>query len=142
LGTVQLFGATEVQLTFSATAADNARNVFPFRFQVLFDTIPPTLTHFTAFRDQINNHSWIEFAFSQKPETADLSVTVSASGTFLYDLEDAEEIVGQENAYKLDTGVTLPYGTVITLGATSTDLAGNIGYAAKDATVSLSSKRE
>jgi hypothetical protein len=141
LNTVQLFGATEVQLTFTATAVDNARNVFPFRFHAIFDTIPPTLTHFTAFRDQINNESWIEFAFSQKPETAELALTVTASGTFLYDLEDAEEITGQENAYRLNTGVTLPYDTVLTLGATSTDLAGNIGFATKQATVSLSSPR-
>ena len=101
----------------------------------------PTLTHFTAFRDQINNHSWIELAFSQEPETAELALMVTASGTFLYDLEDAEEIAGQENAYKLDTGVTLPYDTVLTLGATSTDLAGNVGFATKQATVSLSSPR-
>jgi hypothetical protein len=141
LATIQLFGATEVVLTFTATTADNAGNVFPFSFEALFDTIAPTLTHFTAFRDQINNHSWIEFAFNQEPETAELALTVTASGTFLYDLEDAEEIAGQENAYKLDTGVTLPYDTVMTLGATSTDLAGNVGFATKQATVSLSSPR-
>jgi len=108
---------------------------------VWLDTLAPTLTHFAAFRDQINNHSWIEFAFSQEPETAELALTVTASGTFLYDLEDAEEITGQENAFRLNTGVTLPYDTVITLGATATDLAGNVGFATKQTTVSLSGSR-
>jgi hypothetical protein len=132
---------TEVLLTFVATAIDSAGNAFGFEHQAWLDTLPPTLTHFTAFRDQINNHSWIEFAFNQEPETAELALTVTASGTFLYDLEDAEEITGQENAYRLNTGVTLPYDTVLTLGATSTDLAGNVGFATKQATVSLSSPR-
>jgi len=141
LFTVQLFGATEVQLTFTATAADNAGNVFPFRFPAIFDTLPPTLTHFAAFRDQINNESWIEFGFSQKPETAALALTVTASGTFLYDLEEATPISGMDNTYRLETGVTLPYDTVITLGATSTDLAGNVGFATKETTVSLTSSR-
>jgi len=133
--------ATEIVLTFTATTADNANNVFSFSFQALFDTLPPTLTHFAAFRDQINNQSWIEFAFDQKPENAALALTVTASGTFSYDLEDAMPITGLDNAYRLETGVTLPYDTAITLNATSTDLAGNIGFSSKTSTVSLSEKR-
>lgn len=132
---------TEVLLTFVATAADKAGNEFGFEQQVWLDTLPPTLTHFTAFRDQINNESWIEFGFSQKPETAALALTVTASGTFLYDLEEAMPISGMDNTYRLETGVTLPYDTVITLGATSTDLAGNVGFATKETTVSLTSSR-
>ena len=132
---------TEVLLTFVATAADKAGNEFGFEQQVWLDTLPPTLTHFAAFRDQINNESWIEFRFSQKPETAALALTVTASGTFLYDLEDATPISGMDNTYRLETGVTLPYDTVITLGATSTDLAGNVGFATKETTVSLTSSR-
>ena len=116
-------------------------NFFSLEKEFLLDTLPPTLTHFTAFRDQINNESWIEFGFSQKPETAALALTVTASGTFLYDLEDATPISGMDNTYRLETGVTLPYDTVITLGATSTDLAGNVGFATKETTVSLSSSR-
>jgi len=70
-----------------------------------------------------------------------LALTVTASGTFLYDLEEATPISGMDNTYRLETGVTLPYDTVITLGATSTDLAGNVGFATKETTVSLSSSR-
>lgn len=133
--------ATEVELTLTGTAVDLAGNRFVISQNFLFDTIPPTLTHFTAFRDQIVNESWIEFAFDQKPETAELDIVVAGSGTFSYDLDDAEEIEGQENTYKLETGVTLPFGGAVTLNATATDLAGNVGFSTKDATVSLSSPR-
>ena len=133
--------ATEVELTLTGTAVDLAGNPFVISQNFLFDTLAPTLTHFTAFRDQIVNESWIEFAFDQKPETAELALTVTASGTFLYDLDDAEEIEGQENAYRLLTGITLPFNTEITLSATATDLAGNVGFSTKAATVSLSSSR-
>ena len=133
--------ATEAELTLTGTAVDLAGNRFVISQNFLFDTLAPTLTHFTAFRDQIVNESWIEFAFDQKPEEAELALTVTASGTFLYDLDDAEEIEGQENAYRLLTGITLPFNTEITLGATATDLAGNVGFSTKAATVSLSSSR-
>jgi len=136
--------ATEVELTLTGTAVDLAGNRFVISQNFLFDTIPPTLTHFAAFRDQIVNRSWIEFAFDQEPnaENTKLALTVSASGTFLYDLtKDASPITGQENAYRLLTGITLPFNTEITLGATATDLAGNVGFSTKAATVSLSSSR-
>ena len=133
--------ATEVELTLTGTAVDLAGNPFVISQNFLFDTLAPTLTHFTAFRDQIINESWIEFAFDQKPETAELDIVVAGSGTFSYDLDDAEEIEGQENTYKLETGVTLPFGGAVTLNATATDLAGNVGFSTKDATVSLSSPR-
>ena len=133
--------ATEAELTLTGTAVDLAGNRFVISQNFLFDTLAPTLTHFTAFRDQIVNESWIEFKFDQKPEEAELALTVTASGTFLYDLDDAEEIEGQENAYRLLTGITLPFNTEITLGATATDLAGNVGFSTKAATVSLSSSR-
>ncbi len=136
--------ATEVELTLTGTAVDLAGNRFVISQNFLFDTIPPTLTHFAAFRDQIVNRSWIEFAFDQEPnaENTKLALTVSASGTFLYDLtKDASPITGQENAYRLLTGITLPFNTEITLGATATDLAGNVGFSTKAATVSLSSPR-
>lgn len=133
--------ATEAELTLTGTAVDLAGNRFVISQNFLFDTLAPTLTHFTAFRDQIVNESWIEFKFDQKPEEAELALTVTASGTFLYDLDDAEEIEGQENAYRLLTGITLPFNTEITLGATATDLAGNVGFSTKAATVSLSSPR-
>lgn len=133
--------ATEAELTLTGTAVDLAGNRFVISQNFLFDTLAPTLTHFTAFRGQIVNESWIEFKFDQKPEEAELALTVTASGTFLYDLDDAEEIEGQENAYRLLTGITLPFNTEITLGATATDLAGNVGFSTKAATVSLSSSR-
>ena len=134
--------ATEVELTLTGTAVDLAGNPFVISQNFLFDTLPPTLTHFTAFRDQIINKSWIEFAFDQKPETAELALTVTASGTFLYDLtKDASPITGQANAYKLFTGITLPFSEEITLEATAKDLAGNIGFSTKTAEVSISSPR-
>jgi len=142
VGTMTASGvATEVELTLTGTAVDLAGNPFVISQNFLFDTLAPTLTHFTAFRDQIINESWIEFAFDQKPETAELDIVVAGSGTFSYDLDDAEEIEGQENTYKLETGVTLPFGGAVTLNATATDLAGNVGFSTKDATVSLSSPR-
>ncbi|HPH11825.1 MAG TPA: hypothetical protein PKW59_13290 [Thermotogota bacterium] len=134
-------GVIETLLTLVATAIDNSGNEFVFSHDFILDTLPPTLSHFSAFRNQHINESWIEFAFDQKPETAELDIVVAGSGTFSYDLDDAEEIEGQENTYKLETGVTLPFGGAVTLNATATDLAGNVGFSTKDATVSLSSPR-
>ena len=134
--------ATEIEVTLTGTAVDLAGNEFLFTQSFLLDTLAPTLTHFTAFRDQFDNESWIEFAFDQKPETAELALTVTASGTFLYDLtKDASPITGQANAYKLFTGITLPFSEEITLEATAKDLAGNIGFSTKTAEVSISSPR-
>jgi len=134
-------GLMETILTLVATAIDNSGNEFVINQDFIWDTLPPTLTHFSAFRNQHINESWIEFAFDQKPETAELDIVVAGSGTFSYDLDDAEEIEGQENTYELETGVTLPFGGAVTLNATATDLAGNVGFSTKDATVSLSSPR-
>ena len=107
----------------------------------LFDTIPPTLTHFAAFRDQASNESWIEFGLSQEPKTASFALRVAEAGCFTYDLTDTASIPNQDWAYRINTGVTLPFGAEITLSATSSDLAGNIGYAEKTTTVSLSDNR-
>jgi hypothetical protein len=80
---------TETTITLYATAVDEVGNVFVFSYDFLYDTIAPTLTHFTAFRDQIINLSWIEFAFDQEPEAAELALTVTASGTFAYTRTDS-----------------------------------------------------
>ena len=107
-------------------------------YDFLFDTIAPTLTHFTAFRNQILNSSYIEFKFDQKPESFDLVLTVNGSEEFFYDEEDA---IWNGTVWQMPTGVTLPVDSVVTLGATVTDLAGNVGFSTKQATVSLSSSR-
>jgi hypothetical protein len=132
--------ATETSLTLIATAVDATGNEFYIELPFLFDTLPPTLTHFTAFRDQYNNHSWVEFKFDQEPESAELAV-VTNGGTFEYDLSDAEPIDGIPNAYRMETGITLPYSSAVTLNATATDLAGNVGFSTKTNTVSLSESR-
>jgi hypothetical protein len=132
--------ATETSLTLIATAVDATGNEFYIELPFLFDTLPPTLTHFTAFRDQYNNHSWVEFKFDQEPESAELAI-VTNGGTFEYDLDDAEPIGGIPNAYRMETGITLPYSSAVTLNATATDLAGNIGFSTKTNTVSLSESR-
>jgi hypothetical protein len=130
--------ATETLLTMVATAMDQNGNEFVLYYDFLFDTIPPTLTHFTAFRNQLVNTSYIEFKFDQKPESYDLILSVEGSGDFFYDEEDA---YWNGNILRLMTGVTLPLDGVVTLGATVTDLAGNVGFSTKQATVSLSNSR-
>jgi len=131
---------TETALTLVATAVDATGNEFVIELPFLYDTLPPTLTHFTAFRDQYNNHSWVEFRFDQEPESAELAIAANGA-SFDYDLEDAAPIEGIPNAYRLPTGITLPYNAEVTLNATATDLAGNIGFSSKTSTVSLSEKR-
>jgi len=131
---------TETSLTLVATALDATGNEFVIELPFLYDTLPPTLTHFTAFRDQYNNHSWVEFRFDQEPESAELAI-VANGASFEYDLEDADRIDDIANAYRLQTGITLPYNAEVTLNATATDLAGNIGFSSKTSTVSLSEKR-
>ena len=136
--TVDPESATETILTMVATAVDKTGNQFVLNYDFLFDTIAPTLTHFTAFRNQILNSSYIEFKFDQKPESFDLVLTVNGSEEFFYDEEDA---IWNGTVWQMPTGVTLPVDSVVTLGATVTDLAGNVGFSTKQATVSLSSSR-
>ncbi|HNW47877.1 MAG TPA: hypothetical protein PLU70_09850 [Thermotogota bacterium] len=131
---------TEKALTLVATALDATGNEFVVKLPFLFDTLPPTLTHFTGFRDKVNNHSWVEFKFDQKAESAELAIVVGEN-TFSYDFNDAVPIAGIPNAFRLPTGITLPYNLAITLKATATDLAGNIGFSSRTCTVSLSEKR-
>lgn len=132
--------STETALTLVATAVDATGNEFVIELPFLYDTLPPTLTHFTAFRDQYNNHSWVEFRFDQEPVSAELSIVANGE-TFEYDLEDADRMDDIPNAYRMPTGITLPYNSEVTLNATATDLAGNIGFSSKTSTVSLSEKR-
>ncbi len=134
--------ATETVITVVGTATDDADNVFSLTRVFWYDTMPPTLTHFAAFRNPSGaNGSYIEFSFHEEPVSAELTLEITGQGTFTYTLAQATAVTGHLNTYRLSTGISLSEGADVKLTAKAKDLAGNVGTSSWETEVSPSAPR-
>jgi hypothetical protein len=134
--------ATETNITYTGTATDNAGNEFLLSECFRLDTMPPTLTHFAAFRNpSVTNGSYIEFSFHEEPVSAALTLEITGQGTFTYTLAQATSVPPHLYTYSLLTGISLSEGATVTLTAKAKDLAGNEGTSSWETKVSPSAPR-